>query len=87
MMKETTCSKNCSDLATDPIFVQKVRNDKLATTDLATATPEQLQHLVAIDRHVTRARTRRRRPFARLEAPASFLQNEPNFLNQNQWLG
>jgi len=49
------------------IRVQKVRHQMLATMDLATATPDELQRLLAIDQDESRARTRRRRASARLE--------------------
>jgi len=39
----------------------------LATIDLATAMPHELQRLLAIDRYESRARTRRRRASAKLE--------------------
>ena len=51
----------------DLIRIRKVRHQMLATIDLATATPEQLQRLLAIDRYESRARTRRRRACAKLE--------------------
>ena len=50
----------------DLIRIRKVRHEMLATMDLATATPKQLQRLLAIDRYESRARTRRRRA-SRLE--------------------
>jgi nitrate reductase beta subunit len=46
--------------------VQKIRRDMLAKMDLATATPKDLQRLLAIDRYETRARTRRRRASSRI---------------------
>jgi hypothetical protein len=51
----------------DLIRIREARQDMLATMDLATATPKQLQRLLAIDRYESRARTRRRRASARLE--------------------
>jgi len=51
----------------DLIRVQKVRHQMLATMDLATTTPDELQRLLAIDQDESRARTRRRRASARLE--------------------
>jgi hypothetical protein len=51
----------------DLIRIRKVRHKMLAALDLATATPKQLQRLLAIDRYESRARTRRRRASARLE--------------------
>jgi nitrate reductase beta subunit len=45
--------------------VQKIRRNKLARMDLATASPEDLQRLLAIDRYETRARTRRRRAMSK----------------------
>jgi nitrate reductase beta subunit len=39
--------------------VQKIRRDMLTKMDLATATPKDLQRLLAIDRYEARARTRR----------------------------
>jgi hypothetical protein len=47
--------------------VQNIRRDMLANMDLATATPEDLQRLLAIDRYETRARTRRRRATSQIE--------------------
>jgi len=46
--------------------VQKIRRDMLAKMDLAIATPEDLQRLLAIDRYETRARTRRRRASSKI---------------------
>src|SRR6516165_7024100 len=43
----------------DLMRIRKVRHQMLATIDLATAAPEQLQRLLAIDRYESRARTRR----------------------------
>jgi hypothetical protein len=43
------------------------RHQMLATMDLATATPDELQRLLAIDQDESRTRTRRRRASARLE--------------------
>jgi hypothetical protein len=51
----------------DLIRIRKVRHEMLATMDLATATPKQLQRLLAIDRYESRARTRRQRASAKLE--------------------
>jgi len=51
----------------DLIRIREVRHQMLATMDLATATPKQLQRLLAIDRYESRARTRRRRASVRLE--------------------
>ena len=51
----------------DLMRIRKVRNEMLAAMDLATATPDELQRLLAIDRYESRARTRRRRASARLE--------------------
>ena len=51
----------------DLIRIGRFRQEMLATMDLATATPKQLQRLLAIDRYESRARTRRRRASARLE--------------------
>ena len=51
----------------DLIRIRKVRDEMLATIDLATATPDELHRLLAIDRYERRARTRRRRASARLE--------------------
>ena len=51
----------------DLMRIRKVRNEMLAALDLATATPDELQRLLAIDRYESRARTRRRRASARLE--------------------
>jgi hypothetical protein len=45
--------------------IQRIRRNMLAKIDLATATPKELQHLLAIDRYETRARTRRRRALSR----------------------
>ena len=50
----------------DLMRIRKVRNEMLAAMDLATATPDELQRLLAIDRYESRARTRRRRA-SRLE--------------------
>jgi paraquat-inducible protein B len=46
--------------------VQKIRRDMLTKMDLATATPKDLQRLLAIDRHETRARTRRHRACSKI---------------------
>ncbi len=46
--------------------MQKVRAELLATMDLGTATLEELQRLLAIDRYERRARTRRRRASSRM---------------------
>jgi hypothetical protein len=51
----------------DLIRIRKVRDEMLVTIDLATATSDELQRLLAIDRYESRARTRRRRAAARLE--------------------
>ena len=51
----------------DLMRIRKVRNEMLAAMDLATATPDELQRLLAIDRYESRARTRRRRASAKLE--------------------
>jgi hypothetical protein len=50
----------------DLLRVQKTRRSMLAKLDLATATDEQLRHLLAIDRYESRARTRRRRASSRM---------------------
>ena len=50
----------------DLMRIRKVRNKMLAAMDLATATRDDLQRLLAIDRYESRARTRRRRA-SRLE--------------------
>jgi hypothetical protein len=49
----------------DLIRIREVRQQMLAAMDLATATPKQLQRLLAIDRYESRARTRRRRASVR----------------------
>jgi hypothetical protein len=46
--------------------VQKIRRDMLTKMDLATATPKDLQRLLAIDRYETRARTRRHRASSKI---------------------
>jgi hypothetical protein len=51
----------------DLMRIRKVRNEMLAAMDLATATPDELQRLLAIERYESRARTRRRRASAKLE--------------------
>jgi hypothetical protein len=51
----------------DLIRIGEVRRLMLATIDLATASPKQLQRLLAIDRYESRARTRRRRASIKLE--------------------
>jgi hypothetical protein len=51
----------------DLIRIREVRHQMIATMDLATATPKQLQRLLAIDRYESRARTRRGRAAAKLE--------------------
>jgi hypothetical protein len=51
----------------DLMRIRKVRHQMLAAMDLATATPDELRRLLAIDRYESRARTRRRRASARLE--------------------
>ena len=48
-------------------LIRKVRNKMLATIDLATAMPHELQRLLAIDRYESCARTRRRRASAKLK--------------------
>ena len=51
----------------DLMRIREVRHQMLATMDLATATPDEQQRLLAIDQDESRARTRRRRASARLE--------------------
>ena len=50
----------------DLMRIRKVRNKMLAAMDLATATRDDLQRLLSIDRYESRARTRRQRA-SRLE--------------------
>jgi hypothetical protein len=52
----------------DLMRIRKVRNELLAKTDLARATSEELQHLLAIDRYESRARTRCRRASGKLQS-------------------
>jgi hypothetical protein len=51
----------------DLIRIRKARNKMLATIDLATAMPHELQRLLAIDRYESCPRTRRRRASAKLK--------------------
>jgi hypothetical protein len=52
----------------DLIRIQKVRTEMLAAMkNLAKATPDELQRLLALHRYESRARTRRRRASAQLE--------------------
>ena len=46
--------------------VQKIRRNKFGRMDLAIASAEDLQRLLAIDRYETRARTRRRRAMSKI---------------------
>jgi hypothetical protein len=51
----------------DLIRIRKVRTKMLAAMNLAKATPDELQRLLALHRYESRARTRRRRASAQLE--------------------
>ena len=51
----------------DLIRIRKVRTEMLVAMNLAKATPEELQRLLALHRYESRARTRRRRASAQLE--------------------
>jgi len=51
----------------DLIRIRKVRTEMLAAMNLAKATPDELQRLLALHRYESRARTRRRRDSAQLE--------------------
>jgi hypothetical protein len=51
----------------DLIRIRKVRTKMLAAVNLAKATPDELQRLLALHRYESRARTRRRRASAQLE--------------------
>ena len=51
----------------DLIRIRKVRTEMLAAMNLAKATPDELQRLLALHRYESRARTRRRRASAQLE--------------------
>jgi hypothetical protein len=50
----------------DLIRIRKVRTEMLVAMNLAKATPNQLQRLLALHRYESRARTRRRRASAQL---------------------
>jgi hypothetical protein len=50
----------------DLIRIRHIRTTMLATMDLGTTNPEQLQRLIALDRYERRARTKRRRASAKL---------------------
>ena len=51
----------------DLIRIRKVRTEMLVAMNLAKATPDELQRLLALHRYESRARTRRRRASAQLE--------------------
>jgi hypothetical protein len=61
----TTATVEVAAAQVDLQRIQRIRRDVLAKIDLATATPKELQHLLAIDRYETRARIRRRRALNR----------------------
>jgi hypothetical protein len=61
----TTATVEVAAAQVDLQRIQRIRRNMLAKIDLATATPKELQHLLAIDRYETRARTRRRRALSR----------------------
>jgi hypothetical protein len=50
----------------DLIRIRKVRTEMLIAMNLAKATPDELQRLLALHRYESRARTRRRRASAQL---------------------
>ena len=61
---------HCDEAATallDLIRIRKVRTEMLIAMNLAKATPDELQRLLALHRYESRARTRRRRASAQLE--------------------
>jgi len=51
----------------DLIRIRKVRTEMLVAMNLAKATPDELQRLLALHRYESRARTRRRRASAQLQ--------------------
>ena len=51
----------------DLVRIRKVRTEMLVAMNLAKATPDELQRLLALHRYESRARTRRRRASAQLE--------------------
>ena len=55
----------------DLIRIRKVRTEMLAAMNLAKATPDELQRLLALHRYESCARTRRRRASALLEQNVS----------------
>jgi hypothetical protein len=61
----TTATVEVAAAQVDLQRIQRIRRDVLAKIDLATATPKELQHLLAIDRYETCARIRRRRALNR----------------------
>ena len=68
----------------DLLRIQKTRCSTLAKMDLANATAEELQHLLAIDRYEIRARTRRRRASSRMITKQKGL--AADFSKQTQFL-
>jgi hypothetical protein len=62
---DTTATVEVAAAQVDLQRIQRIRRNVLAKIDLAIATPKELQHLLAIDRYETRARTRRRRALSR----------------------
>jgi hypothetical protein len=62
--------RNATEAATallDLVRIRKVRTKMFAAMNLAKATPDELQRLLALHRYESRARTRRRRASAQLE--------------------
>ena len=61
------CATEAATALLDLIRIRKVRTEMLAAMNLAKATPDELQRLLALHRYESRARTRRRRASAQLE--------------------
>jgi hypothetical protein len=59
--------------------IRKMRNELLARIDLARATPDELQQLLAINRYESRARTRRRRASGKLQTTSVFFAKRTQF--------
>jgi hypothetical protein len=63
---ELRCATEAAAALLDLIRIRKVRTEMLAAMNLAKATPDELQRLLALHRYESRARTRRRRASAQL---------------------
>ena len=61
------CATEAATALLDLIRIRKVRTEMLVAMNLAKATPDELQRLLALHRYESRARTRRRRASAQLE--------------------